>query len=291
MLQFEVIMKYVDLHTHTHISDGTDSPKELVQKAASLGLAAIAITDHDTVAGLPEAEEEGKKLGLEVVRGCELSVESERGEVHILGLWIDQDATELEKTLTFLRQKRQERNAIIVERLQNAGLKIDLEDVNAVAQGETVGRPHIAVALMHKGYVSSVREAFNRYLGTKGKAYAMRELLPMEEAMQALKKAHAIISLAHPGLISCEDAWLDSYVGKLCEHGLDAIETYHSEHPPATRQRCLDLAQKYNLLISGGSDYHGHVKPHIHLGVGKGDLRIPLDIMQKLKAKHLEQKN
>ncbi len=283
-------MQYVDLHTHTHISDGTDSPKELVQKAAGLGLTAIAITDHDTMAGLPEAEAEGKKLGIEVVRGCELSVESDRGEVHILGLWIDQDATELEKSLAFLRQKRLERNAIIVTRLQNMGLNISLEDVINTAQGETVGRPHIAMVLMHKGYVSSVREAFARYLGTKGKVYAPRELLPMPEAMQALKKVNAIISLAHPGLISCEDTWLDTYVGKLCEHGLDAIEAYHSEHSPSTRQKCLALAQKYHLLVSGGSDYHGHVKPHIHLGVGKGDLRIPYSIMQQLKAKHAEQK-
>ncbi len=281
-------MKYIDLHTHTCVSDGTDTPKELVTKAAKLGLAAVAITDHDSLAGLEEAEIVGKECGIEVIRGCELSVESEKGEVHILGLWIDKDAEKLEKHLVLLRKNRFERNAVIIGKLQDMGLAIEQEDVDLVARGETVGRPHIALALMAKGYVSSVREAFVRYLGVRGKAYVPRELLSMPQALQALQDVNAIISLAHPGLIPCDDSWLDAYVGKLCEHGLQAIEVYHSEHSKVTQKKYIALAKKYTLALSGGSDYHGHVKPSIHLGVGKGNLRISTTVIDKLKAKRLK---
>ncbi len=283
-------MKYIDLHTHSTCSDGTDSPASLVRLAAKAGLAAVALTDHDTISGLHEAEQAGREHGIEVVRGCELSVGTEQGEVHILGLFLPQDPTsleELENALQYLRDHRSRRNAQIVQKLQEMGLEIDYEAVlNRLgdrAGGESVGRPHIAKLLQEKGYVSSIREAFSVYLGNKGKAFVPKKVLKVSEAMGLLQRSKATICLAHPGLMACSHKWLDSFVAKLKEQGLHAIEAYHSEHAPAAENMCKTLAKKYELAITGGSDYHGNSKPQIVLGFGKGNLRIPEGILDTLR--------
>ncbi len=306
------MVKFVDLHTHTLASDGRDTPAELVAKAAKLGLSAIAITDHDTLEGLSEAEAQGRKDNVEIIRGCELSVFSDCGEVHILGLWIPQGAVALEETLHTLRLNRSQRNAVIVQKLQAMGIEITYEEVlratrssqnkesffqkvlkkikkgkkrssHATKKQNSVGRPHIATVLLEKGYVQNTKEAFTKYLGDGCSAYEPKKLLEVEEVFRLLREAGATICLAHPGLIRCTASWLDAYVGKLKELGLHGLEVYHSEHDPDTTQRMLALAQKYDLCISGGSDYHGAVKPNIHLGFGKGNLRIGEDILQNLK--------
>ncbi len=280
-------MQYIDLHTHTCASDGSNTPSELIKKAAALGLRAVAITDHDTLGGLDEAEAQGQISDIEVIRGCELSVQSECGELHILGLWIDKQAPKLEQTLEMLRQYRTDRNKIIVDRLKSLGVNIDYDDVLQVAGGDTVGRPHIATVLMQKGYVSSVNEAFSGYLGSKGKAYEPKKILSIEEAMALLSEYSATICLAHPGLISCSKEWLDNMLGYLKTLGLSAIEAYHSTHSRADEALCVKLAKKHGLDLSGGSDYHGDSKPHIHLGVGKGNLRISVEILHKLKQRRI----
>ncbi len=308
---------FIDLHIHTLASDGRDSPAEVVRKAAALGLCAIAITDHDTLEGLEEAENEGKKWGIEVIRGCELSIASEHGEVHILALWLPQEAETLEKALEQLRQNRAKRNEIIVEKLNAMGVDINYDDVlratrspdNATAKNtktkkatrtqkkskkelstpsntpNAVGRPHIATVLLEKGYVSSIREAFSKYLGTNSPAFEAKKLLDVEEIMQLLVQHKATISLAHAGLIPCERAWLESYIQYLQKLGLNALEVYHSEHDAETTEFLLKLAHKYDLGITGGSDYHGAVKPHISLGCGRGNLRIGVDILDALKER------
>ncbi len=292
--------QFVDLHTHTLASDGRLSPAAVVKAAAKLGLAAVAITDHDTLGGLNRAAAQGRKDHIEVIRGCELSVFSEHGEVHILGLWIPKRAIKIERALKQLRYNRSQRNVIIVQKLQELGFDISYDEVlhaartveNAPSSAPTtglkktqnaVGRPHIATVMLEKGYVSSIKEAFVKYLGDGCPAYEPKQLLEVEEVMRLLQEAKASICLAHPGLIRCEAAWLDAYVARLKDLGLMAIEALHSEHDDESTRRMLALAQKYNLAISGGSDFHGDVKPNIHLGFGKGNLRIGVDILEKLK--------
>ncbi len=284
-------MEFVDLHTHSHASDGSDSPAELVQHAAAAQLSAVALTDHDTISGLAEAEAEGRVQGIEVIRGCELSVASVYGEIHILGLWIPSDKNsvqELETQMYALRAHRTERNHIIVKKLQQLGLHIDYDDVLEAAAGETVGRPHIAKVLVSKGYVPTIKDAFGIYLGSDGKAYEAKKVWEMEQAVTQLVRIGATVSMAHPGLIHCPFEWLDTTVGQLKALGLSAIEAYHSDHTAAAEADCVRLAKKYDLALSGGSDYHGTAKPHISLGKGRGGLRVPLYILEVLKKQRQE---
>ncbi len=305
----------IDLHTHTLASDGRDTPSYVVQKAAELGLSAIAITDHDTLGGLAEAEDEGGKCSVEIIRGCELSVKSKCGEVHILAYWIPQKSKDLEQALEFLRAHRALRNKRIVEKLQEQGIDIHYEEVLNLSQSSTekenhshkdfdnsssekdehiiadldktsttaLGRPHIAAVLLRKGYVSSISEAFSKYIGNNCPAYSAKKLFEVEEIMRLLRHTECTICLAHPGLIRCTPHWLEEYILSLKELGLHGIEAYHSTHDQETTDRLLALAQKHNLVVSGGSDYHGAAKPHIFLGSGKGNLRLGTDMLDKLK--------
>lgn len=273
----------VDLHTHTTASDGSDSPTELVRKAAMARLAAVAVTDHDTVSGLDEAEEAGKQFGVEVVRGCELSVSSEFGEIHLLGLWLPKDCSSIEDELASLREKRDTRNDRILTRLQQLGVPLTLDQVLRESQGETVGRPHIARALLHAGYVKTVADAFQQYLGKDGAAFEPKEVLTPEDGVRLLADLGAVVSVAHPMLIRCPRPWLEETIAHLTTHGLTAIEAYHSEHSLADERYCVDLASRLNLHLSGGSDYHGTIKPRIRLGRGKGALRVTTAIYERLK--------
>lgn len=281
-------MDFVDLHTHTQASDGSDSPSDLVRIAAERGLRAVAITDHDTLSGLAEAEEEGRTQGIEVVRGCELSTASPYGEVHVLGLWLPHDVGELEGVLENLRKHRQSRNLVIVEKLRAQGMNVSYDEVLDEAGGDTVGRPHIAAVLMHKGYVSSIRDAFRSLLGQGGTAFAPRKLLGLAEAVRLLSRLGATVCMAHPKLIRCPDEWLESTVDRLRKYGLTALEAYHSEHSEAEQRYCVDLATRLGLDLSGGSDYHGTAKPDIFLGSGRGSLRVPAFVLDKLKESRVQ---
>ena len=175
-------MKFIDLHTHSSASDGTDSPAQLVAKAHAAGLAAVAITDHDTLSGLDEGQQAGRELGIEVVRGCEISTGTELGELHILGLWLPQNPQRLLERLRWLRERRAERNVGIVKILQNLGYDICMDEVLAAAKGESVGRPHIAEVLLRKGFAKDVRQVFKEFLGSRGKAYLPRPCLSLRKA-------------------------------------------------------------------------------------------------------------
>lgn len=282
-------MKLIDLHTHTRASDGTDSPSALVEKAHAAALAALAVTDHDTLSGLEEAEETGRSLGIRVIRGCELSAGTEHGEVHILGLWLPRKAQSLQEQLVQLRRKRAERNALIVDKLRGLGLAISLEDVREVARGESVGRPHIAEVLLRKGYVKDLRQAFGDYLGSRGKAFVPKEVLEPETAVRLLAQLGATVCLAHPMLQKYPRGWLEGFIGRLAGYGLTAVEAWHSEHSEADVRACLALAKRFGLGLSGGSDYHGGNKPGICLGVGRGGLRIRLEVLEALEARRRAQ--
>lgn len=279
---------FVDLHTHTTASDGSDSPTELVKKAAEAGLAAVAITDHDTVSGLDEACEAGKRYNITVVRGCELSVSSQYGEVHLLGLWLPEDCSPIEAQLFDLRDKRDSRNERILERLHKVGVHLSLEQVLAQSQGETVGRPHIAGALLKAGYVTTVQDAFARYLGKDGSAFEPKEVFTPEDGVRLLANLGATVSVAHPMLIRCPLPWLEDTISDLASYGLTAVEAYHSEHSAKHERCCAELAGRHNLGVSGGSDYHGLAKPHIRLGRGKGGLRVTLAVYERLLTRRRE---
>ncbi|WP_222705785.1 PHP domain-containing protein [Salidesulfovibrio onnuriiensis] len=274
----------IDLHTHSTASDGTDSPRELVRKAAEIGLEALALTDHDTLQGLPEALEAGREFGVEVVPGCELSVESPEGVgwIHIVGLWIPEEAEPLQRAFDWVIEGRETRNHEIIARLRKLGINITYDNVVARAGG-TVGRPHIAQELLSLGVVESVQHAFGQYLGDNGRAYVPKRKLSREQAIGVLREVGATSILAHPFMLGPSPALVESIVGGLKDMGLDGMEVFYTEHDESATKLFGRLADKFGLLKSGGSDYHGHVKPGTKLGVGKDNLDISYDLLEAMK--------
>lgn len=295
---------YIDLHLHSTASDGSCSPTEVVELAAQAGITSMALTDHDTTAGLDEAEEAASWHNIEFIRGCELSCPTEFGPVDFLGLWVPVDEPEFEKKLEFLRDARGRRNLAILEKLEELGVPISLDECaeaqkdktcayNEVPLGgvcglNTLGRPHIAMELKRKGYVKSLQEAFDRYIGEGKPAYVPKEEFSPQEAVDLLSGAGAVTLVAHPMLIRCPAEWLDDFVAGLIPVGLDGMEAYHSEHSNSGTRRVLDLTARLGLLVGGGSDFHGTSKPGIRIGQGYGKLRVPETILDKLKARMRE---
>ena len=260
----------IDLHAHTTASDGSLSPTELVDKAADLGLSALAVTDHDTLGGLPEAAQAAFRRGITFVPGVELSVEDAGGRFHLLGYLFDSDDATLQGSLKRLRESRAARNAQMAEKMAALGLPVTMDDVRAEAgeDAEVIARPHFAQALIKKGVVGSVREAFDRYLSTGKPLYLPKDVLTPADAIQLLHDAGGLAVMAHPGLVALNDAALAQRIESLArEAGLDGIEAYYSQHGPAQTERFLALAQRLGLLVTGGSDFHGTPKPHVPLGV------------------------
>jgi len=284
-------MRFIDLHCHSTASDGSDEPAELVRKAAAADLAAIAVTDHDSLAGLDEAQRAAGGTQLEVIRGCEISARGEGGEMHILALWIPREHPNLsafEGALQELREHRGTRNRIMVDRLRKLGCSLSYDDVLAEAGGESVGRPHIARVLLRRGYAKSVREVFTRYLGSKGSAYEPKKVLQPEEAVELIVSVGATAAIAHPKLIKASDTWLEATAVRLGACGVSALEAYHSEHSEADTRFCLALAARQGFALCGGSDYHGRLKPDIALGTGRGGLRVPWSLLEQLKRQRRE---
>lgn len=275
----------VDLHTHSTASDGTDTPTELVDNARKAGLKALALTDHDTLEGLPEARARAAEYGdIEFVRGVEVSTGTDQGEMHILGLWVPEDAEPLETALSDMRAKRRDRNERILDKLRSLGLNIEMEDVLVHAGGESVGRPHIAMALRDKGYVESINEAFDKYLGATGRAYLPKEVMQPEEAVEIMSRIGCSVIIAHPMLKPYPPGWIDEFVKRLLPYGLCGIEAWHSEHTDADARQVIGIARRYDLCVSGGSDYHGQNKPRISLGLGYGSLMVSWEAFGLLKA-------
>ena len=279
-------MAFIDLHTHTTASDGTLAPKELVDRAAGLGLVAVAITDHDTLAGLPEARAAGEKHGLDVVAGVELSVADERGSIHLVGLFLPDTPGPLAERLDWLRERRHDRNHRILEKLITLFVSLDYESVTTQAQG-AVGRPHIAQALLAQGVVSSFKEAFTRFLGAYGKAYVPKDKLTLANAIELLHAEGSLAVLAHPYLLGLSGPALAETVARYRDAGLDAIEAFYTEHSQYQTLEYLALARKLGLAVSGGSDYHGAAKPEVELGRGRGSLRVDIATLDILRARRV----
>jgi len=274
-------MPGIDLHTHTTASDGTATPRELVRLAAEAGLSAVAITDHDTVDGLPEAMAAGRQYGVQVVGGVELSVADGQRTLHLLGLFVPEAPGELGAVLARAREKRHDRNRLILDRLAGLGIGLDYGEVLELAAG-SVGRPHIAAALLRKGAVKTLREAFERYLGAGGAAYAPKTKMPMERAVGLLRAEGAIPALAHPYQLREKGASLERLVAGYREMGVMAIEARYSEHSEAQTREYLALAKKLDIGVTGGSDFHGAAKPGIRLGRGRGGLFVPEGLLADL---------
>lgn len=275
----------IDLHIHSTASDGTDSPSAIVHKAADIGLDAIALTDHDTLDGLDSAEATARERGIIFVRGCEISTETPWGEAHFLGLWIPRDpkrTANLEAALEDVRTKRLRRNLSMAEKLRALGFDVSYEAAAELAGGRVVGRPHFAELLCRLGAVKDRKEAFRQYLGEGCAAYEPRELMGPEQAIRLLKEAGALVSMAHPRLLRASVAELGQLLQVLKPAGLDALEAYHSEHDAGDVRECVELADRFGLQLTGGSDYHGLPKPKISLGRGKGGLRVARHVYDRL---------
>ncbi len=258
----------VDLHAHTTASDGDHSPTELVERAARLGLAAIAVTDHDTTAGVAEAEAAGSRLGVEILPGIELSAEVERGQCHILGLGIDPKNSLLLERLCEVVDRRNSRNARIVRKMRDElGFDVSLDEVEAEAGGAVVARPHFARVLLRKGIVGSMQEAFDIYLGKGGKAYLDRERLSQREAIELIHGAGGLAVLAHPKNLKLDPESTAVQIEQMGEMGLDGFEARYNLHRPEDTERFLALADRLGMATAGGSDFHGaSVKPKVFLG-------------------------
>ena len=272
----------VDLHAHTTASDGTDSPARLVMNAAALGLSAVAITDHDTTQGLAEAEEAARRAGIELVRGVELSLDWHSGAMHMLVL-LAEDIGLLHSRLGEVRRGRVRRNQVMVERLRDQGIRITMDEVAAESGQGTTGRPHLAAVLVKRGYVSDIGEAFNKYLGRGRPAYAERKRLAPAEAIELAHAAGGVAVLAHPLTLGVEGGELCTLLSELAALGLDGLEAYYGAYEPPTRGNLADLARRHGLVPTGGSDYHGRFKPGIGLGVGRGDLLVPDQVLEELR--------
>ncbi|MBQ3893521.1 MAG: PHP domain-containing protein [Mailhella sp.] len=280
----------IDLHTHSTASDGTFTPAGLIRQAQREGLSACALTDHDTVAGLDEAQAAAKEAGMAFVRGCELSARCALGSVHVLGLWLPRGKARLaglERVLAQERASRLERNRAMVGRFNDLGIDMAYGEVEALAGDAVIGRPHFAALLLRKGVVSHIKEAFQKYLKKGGAAYVERRQMGPEQAVDVLRDCGALVALAHPGLIRCAPEELDALIASLKEHGLDAVEAFHSAQDCRTAGRILELARRCGLAVTGGSDFHGACKPDIRLGHvlcgSDGGSRIGRDVYDALR--------
>jgi len=264
---------------HSTASDGASLPAEVVRKAHARGLVAIALTDHDTIAGLPEAVGEGARLGLRVVGGCEFSVGVSWGEMHCLGYFLPPDSAELDAFLVEARADRERRMRAMIYKLTIAGAPITEDAVMAEAAGGSVGRPHVARALVRAGHAASVNAAFDRYLGRGRSGYVDKALPPFHEVASLVHRIGGIVSAAH-----LKDRGSKSNLARLADEGLDAVEVRHPSHDADTRLRLADLAAHLGLGVSGGSDWHGD-GPEGHGHAEMGSQEVPLEWLAALEAR------
>lgn len=276
--------KYIDLHTHSLKSDGSMTPTEVVEEAKRAGLAAIALTDHDSVDGVREAVEAGERLGVEVIPAIEFSVMSET-ETHILGYFIDIENPDLKEMLKEVVDLRIERNYVTCQRLNELGFDITLEEVRALAPNNFVGRAHFARVMMDKGYISSVKEGFEKYMSVGKYAYCEKQRLSARDAIELITKCGGISFVAHPHLTKLPDDKLKEFLKELKSFGLCGLEGYYTDYTPEMQEKYQSMAKELGLMISGGTDFHAKMKPHISIGTGTGNMKIPYSVIENMKKK------
>src|SRR6266566_7865884 len=278
-----MIKAFVDLHSHSTASDGTLAPAEVAKLALRAGLSGWALTDHDTIGGMAEAAEESAKLGIDFLPGIEISAEFPHpGTMHILGYGIDPQSPTLHDLTRQLIEGRDNRNPKIVKKLQELGVAITMEEIEQEAGGDVVGRPHIAAILHRKGYVSSIKDAFNKYLAPGGAAYFDKERLSSRRALEMIIDSGGLPVLAHPIQLRLEsDEKIESIMRELIDLGLAGLEVMHSDHTPDLVNKYTALADRFGLLKTGGSDFHGGNKKDIELGYAHGQ-RVPREFLDGL---------
>lgn len=276
-------MKQIDLHVHSDKSDGTYTPTELVDYALQKGLSAFALTDHDTTDGLAEATAYAEGKPVEVVPGIEFSSENEGKDVHVVGLYIKYDAPTFQARLQTFVDSRINRNIKMCSNLQDAGIDITYDKLCAENPGAVITRAHYAAYLTKHNYVANRSEAFAKYVGDNCKYYVPREKITPAQAVELILQAEGIPILAHPPLYHMGNERLDALVGNLKQAGLMGIEAFYSSYSNQDERDMLRLAKKYDLLLSGGSDFHGENKPGLDLGTGYGKLFVPYEILEKIK--------
>lgn len=271
----------VDLHVHSTFSDGTCTPAQIVEKARDSHLSCIALTDHDTCAGVKEAQETGRRFGLPVIPGAELSTQWKAKEVHIVGLFLNPDDPVFTEQLDEMRDGRERRNRQMAELLTQRGMPIDYEELKR-RSGGTITRANFARYMLEKGYINSIAQAFAEYIGDRCPCYVTRQKTPAEEAVKMIHANGGAAILAHPLQYHLGHDGLWELVGTLKDTGLDGIECWYSTFTPADTRDILEIADRFGLLPSGGSDFHGANKPNISLGTGQGSLFVPGSIVRAI---------
>jgi hypothetical protein len=278
----------IDLHTHSTVSDGSDPPERIPELAAQAGLSAVALTDHDSLAGIDAARQRADQLGVTLVPGCEVSCRSVGpGGMHVLVYFVEDDGGPLSEELIRLRDDRHQRNRLLADRLVELGLPVTYGDVVDQAGGteEGVGRPHFAQALVKAGAAESVQDAFDRYLSTGRPAYVPKSRLDAAEVARLARDSGGVAVLAHPYSLELDGPDLARAVGQLAEAGFSGLEAIYGRYSPRQRQDLANLARRFDLVATGGSDHHGTIKPDLTVGTGTGDLKVADRALVQLEAR------
>jgi len=274
----------IDLHTHSTFSDGSLSPAQLVERAVRLGLTGLSLTDHDCTAGIPDFLEAAGAASIAGVSGVEISVDVSKGTFHLLGYLFNHEDSSFQEALAGIRNGRERRNGQMLARINSMGMGMTWPEVSKAAGEGVVGRPHFAQVMVDRGYVSSRKEAFAKYLAKGKPGYVDRARLSPESGIWAIRAAGGVAVLAHPGTLELCGSRLWEYVRELKEIGLQGVEVYYSEHSEEQVSAYNDMAKSLDLVATGGSDFHGDLNPRIELGRGFGGLSVPDGAVDELRG-------
>ncbi len=276
----------IDLHTHSTCSDGSDPPERIPELAAAAGCAAVALTDHDTLAGIGRARARAAQLGVELVAGCEVSCRYRGTSAHVLVYFVEEGDGALQSELAALRDDRVARNRSLADRLAELGVPITYEEIVAEAAGEeSVGRPHVAKLLVRQGLAESIPDAFDRWLGEGRPAYVPKSRVPPADIAAAAAASGGVAVLAHPFTLGLDFDGLDAVAAELADAGFAGMEAYYGRYTPEERAGLVAVARRHGLVATGGSDYHGTVKTDLWVGKGEGDLAVPDEVLAELRAR------
>jgi hypothetical protein len=277
----------IDLHTHSTVSDGSDTPAGVMELAVEAGCHAVALTDHDSLAGSGPARRRAAELGITFVPGCEVSCRPVGpGGMHVLVYFVEEDGGPLDEELGRLRADRRNRNLALARRLVDLGLPVTYDQVTAVAGGEAgIGRPHFAVALVEAGVADSIDDAFDRYLANDRPAYVPKARLSGPDVARLARESGGVAVLAHPYSLGLEGPELAQVVGELADAGFAGIEAVYGRYSPRQRADLGHLARRFDLVATGGSDHHGTIKPDLRVGTGQGDLKVPDKVLALLESR------
>ena len=274
----------VDLHLHSTKSDGSEDPAEVVRLAASAGLSAMALTDHDNLDGIDEARRAADASGIRFIPGAELSVNWVTGAMHMLVYFLEPGPGPLQEALGSVQGGRTDRNRRMVDQLRALGLDITYDEIEAEAGGTGVGRPHFAAVLLRRGHVDSIQDAFDRYLATGRPGYVPRERLEAREAIDLARGSGAVPVIAHPHTLGVSEDDYSTAFRSLVDAGLGGIEAHYAEYAPDLRLHLAELCADFGIVATGGSDFHGSYKPDLFVGSGRGDLLVPDEVVDALSA-------